>query len=72
MGETPGVLACVVIILERSPVGSDPEVRGQTLVFRGTRVPAQSLLEHLQDGHAPGGVFGDVPGRGPRGCGGAS
>ncbi|MEM9480019.1 MAG: DUF433 domain-containing protein [Verrucomicrobiota bacterium] len=33
-----------------SPVCSSPEVLGGTLVFRGTRVPAQSLLDYLHDG----------------------
>jgi uncharacterized protein (DUF433 family) len=33
-----------------SPVTSDPEVLGGTLVFRGTRVPVQTLMEYLGDG----------------------
>jgi uncharacterized protein (DUF433 family) len=33
-----------------SPVTSDPEILGGTLVFRGTRVPAQSLIDYLNDG----------------------
>jgi uncharacterized protein (DUF433 family) len=33
-----------------SPIQSDPAVLGGTLVFRGTRVPAQSLLDYLSDG----------------------
>ena len=33
-----------------SPVTSDPETLGGTLVFRGTRVPAQSLIDYLNDG----------------------
>ncbi len=48
------MLACVMITLARSPFSSDPEVMGGTLVFRGTRVPAQSLLEYLQDGYSLG------------------
>ncbi|GAA6621555.1 DUF433 domain-containing protein [Scytonema sp. NUACC26] len=32
------------------PVSSDPEIIGGTLVFKNTRVPAQSLLEYLDDG----------------------
>jgi len=31
-------------------VHSDPEIMGGTPVFRGTRVPAQSLFDHLEDG----------------------
>lgn len=33
-----------------SPVTSDPDVLGGTLVFQGTRVPAQTLLDYLNDG----------------------
>ncbi len=40
----------IMITLFQSPVHSDPEVMGGTLVFRNTRVPAQSLLEYLDDG----------------------
>lgn len=41
-----------MVTLLRSPVSSDPEVMGGTLVFRGTRVPAQSLLDYVQDGYS--------------------
>jgi uncharacterized protein (DUF433 family) len=40
-----------MITLTHSPVHSDPEVMGGTLVFAGTRVPAQTLLDYLQDGY---------------------
>mgnify|MGYP003473515779 CR=1 FL=1 len=33
-----------------SPISSNPEVLGGSLVFQGTRVPAQSLLDYLTDG----------------------
>jgi uncharacterized protein (DUF433 family) len=39
-----------MVQLSRSPVRSDPEVMGGTLVFRATRVPVQSLLDYLDDG----------------------
>jgi uncharacterized protein (DUF433 family) len=39
-----------MITLFQSPVSSDPQVMGGILVFRNTRVPAQSLLEYLDDG----------------------
>ena len=39
-----------MLTLQHSPVRSDPEVMGGTLVFRGTRVPAQTLLDYLNDG----------------------
>ena len=35
--------------LDHSPVQSDPEIMGDTLVSRGTRVPAQTLLDYLDD-----------------------
>ena len=38
-----------MITLVQSPVSSDPEVMGGTLVFRNTRVPVQSLFEYLDD-----------------------
>ena len=34
-----------------SPVRSDPSVMGGTLVFRASRVPAQTLLDYLDDGY---------------------
>jgi uncharacterized protein (DUF433 family) len=40
-----------MVVLEHSPVHSDPKVMGGTLVFRGTRVPAQTLLDYFQDGY---------------------
>lgn len=41
-----------MIVLEHSPVHSDPEILGGTLVFQGTRVPAQTLLDYLDDGYS--------------------
>lgn len=41
-----------MLTLDRSPVHSDPELMGGTLVFRGTRVPAQTLLDYLDDGYS--------------------
>ena len=37
-------------VLEHPPVASSQKVMGGTLVFTGTRVPAQSLLDYLNDG----------------------
>jgi uncharacterized protein (DUF433 family) len=37
-------------LLTPSPIHSDPEVMGGTLVFRNTRVPIQTLLDYLDDG----------------------
>ena len=39
-----------MVQLLRSPVRSDPSVMGGTLVFRASRVPAQTLLDYLDDG----------------------
>jgi uncharacterized protein (DUF433 family) len=38
-----------MVVLERSSVHSNPRVLGGTLVFQGTRVPAQTLLDYLDD-----------------------
>ena len=40
-----------MVILNHSPVRSDPAVLGGTLVFRGSRVPAQTLLDYIHDGY---------------------
>jgi uncharacterized protein (DUF433 family) len=39
-----------MLTLDHSPVGSSPDILGGTLVFQGTRVPAQTLLDYLSDG----------------------
>ncbi len=41
-----------MVTLRRSPVRSDPALMGGTLVFRASRVPAQTLLDYLDDGYA--------------------
>ncbi len=41
-----------MIAIRRSLVRSDPALMGGTLVFRGSRVPAQTLLDYLDDGYA--------------------
>jgi len=50
-----------MITLDHSPVHSDPEIMGGTLVFRGTRVPAQTLLDYLQDGYNLDGFLIEFP-----------
>ncbi len=35
----------------QSPVSSDPDILGGALVFQGTRVPVQALLDYLEDGY---------------------
>lgn len=39
-----------MITLDYSPVHSDPKVLGGTLVFQGTRVKAQTLLDYIAAG----------------------
>ena len=39
-----------MLTLDHNPVHSNPALMGGTLVFRGTRVPAQTLLDYLDDG----------------------
>ena len=50
-----------MITLDHSPVNSDPKRMGGTLVFRGTRVPAQTLLDYLQDGYDLDGFLDEFP-----------
>lgn len=37
-------------LLDHSPIASTPNVLGGALVFTGTRVPVQTLLDYLNDG----------------------
>ena len=39
-----------MVTLNHSPVHSDPNILGDTLVFRGTRVKAQTLLDYVAAG----------------------
>jgi uncharacterized protein (DUF433 family) len=39
-----------MLMIDHSPVSSSPQVLGGILVFTGTRVPAQTLLDYLNDG----------------------
>ena len=50
-----------MITLDHSPVHSDPKRMGGTRVFRGTRVPAQTLLDYLQDGYDLDGFLEEFP-----------
>ena len=50
-----------MITIEHSPVHSDPELMGGTLVFRGSRVPAQTLLDYLNDGFSLDEFLGMFP-----------
>ena len=44
-----------------SVIHSDPEVLGGTPVFVGTRVPVQSLFEHLEAGDSIGDFLEGFP-----------
>lgn len=39
-----------MVTLDHSPVHSDPRILGGTLVFRNTRVMAQTLIDYLDSG----------------------
>jgi uncharacterized protein (DUF433 family) len=50
-----------MLTIEKSPVHSDPKVLGGTLVFRGTRVKAQTLLDYLDAGDTVQDFLADFP-----------
>ena len=41
-----------MLTIEHSPVVTTKDVLGGTLVFRGSRVPAQTLIDYLNDGYS--------------------
>jgi uncharacterized protein (DUF433 family) len=40
---------------------SDPEILGGTVVFRGTRVPLQNLVDYLEGGYTLDAFLDDFP-----------
>jgi uncharacterized protein (DUF433 family) len=50
-----------MVTLDHSPVSSSPKILGGTLVFRGTRVPAQSLLDYVNDGFSTAEFLASFP-----------
>lgn len=44
-----------------SPITKDPDILGGTPVFRGTRVPFQSLLDYLEGGQTLDEFLDDFP-----------
>ena len=40
-----------MVTLDHSPVSSSKEVLGGSIVFAGTRVPVQTLMDYLNDGY---------------------
>ena len=41
-----------MLSVDHSPVSSDPQVLGGAVVFRGTRIPVQTLVDYLADGYS--------------------
>ena len=41
-----------MVTLDHSPVSSNTGVLGGAVVFRGTRVPVQTLVDYLSDGYS--------------------
>jgi uncharacterized protein (DUF433 family) len=41
-----------MVTLDHSPVSSNPGILGGAVVFRGTRVPVQTLVDYLSDGYS--------------------
>lgn len=50
-----------MLMLDHSPVHSDPKIMGGTLVFKGTRVPAQTVFDYVDRGHSLEVFFDDFP-----------
>lgn len=50
-----------MLVVESSPVHSDPQVCGGTLVFKNTRVFAQTLLDYLNAGDTLDTFLEDFP-----------
>ena len=46
---------------QRSVIHSDPEILGGAMVFVGTRVPVQSLLDYLEAGRPLAEFLDDFP-----------
>jgi uncharacterized protein (DUF433 family) len=44
-----------------SVISVDPQVMGGTPVFAGTRVPIQTLLDYLEEGHSLDAFLEDFP-----------
>lgn len=50
-----------MLTLDHSPVHSDPKILGGTLVFKGTRVKAQTLLDYIDAGDSLEDFLQDFP-----------
>jgi uncharacterized protein (DUF433 family) len=47
--------------MDTSVINIDPKILGGTPVFRGTRVPVESLFDHLEDGVSIDEFLDDFP-----------
>jgi len=47
--------------MKSSVISSNPEVMGGTPVFRGTRVPVQTLIDYLEAGESISGFLDGFP-----------
>ena len=47
--------------MDSDVINVDPEILGGTPVFRGTRVPIESLFDHLEDGVSLDEYLDDFP-----------
>lgn len=50
-----------VALADGSVVHADPEILGGTLVFVGTRVPVQTLVDYLEGGYSIDGFLDNFP-----------
>lgn len=47
--------------MSKSPINIDPDILGGTPVFAGTRVPVESLFDHLENGVSLDNFLDDFP-----------
>lgn len=47
--------------MSSSPIHSDPDILGGTMVFRDTRVPFQALIDYLEGGESLDEFLEDFP-----------
>lgn len=47
--------------MEANPINIDPEILGGTPVFKGTRVPIETLFDHLESGISLDEFLDDFP-----------
>lgn len=50
-----------ILSRDQLPITIDPEIHSGTPVFRGTRVPVQTLFENLADGYSLDDILDNYP-----------